>query len=111
MHVPQLLGLERVPAIIREMTDDEATVKMVDSNIQREELLPSEKAFAYKMKMDAMRRQGARTGIRFSRSCLCMPNYPDDGCWGNPGGSIDSCRCRGVLAKALAIIMTAAAGW
>lgn len=60
MHAAQVLGLERIPAIIREMTDDEATVKMVDSNIQREELLPSEKAFAYKMKMDAMRRQGVR---------------------------------------------------
>ncbi len=60
MHAAQVLGLERIPAIIRDMTDDEATVKMVDSNIQREELLPSEKAFAYKMKMDAMRRQGVR---------------------------------------------------
>ena len=60
MHAAQMLGLERVPAIIREMTDDEATVKMVDSNIQREELLPSEKAFAYKMKMEAMRRQSGR---------------------------------------------------
>lgn len=60
MHAAQLLGLERVPAIIREMTDDEATVKMVDSNIQREELLPSEKAFAYKMKREAMRRQAGR---------------------------------------------------
>ena len=63
MHAAQNLELERIPAIIREMTDDEATVKMVDSNIQREELLPSEKAFAYKMKMDAMRRQGARTDL------------------------------------------------
>ena len=63
MHAAQVLGLERIPAIIRDMTDDEATVKMVDSNIQREELLPSEKAFAYKMKMDAMRRQGARTDL------------------------------------------------
>ena len=60
MHAAQMLGLERVPAIIREMTDDEATVKMVDSNIQREELLPSEKAFAYKMKMEAMRRSVGR---------------------------------------------------
>ena len=56
MHAAILLGMDSLPAIIREMTDDEATVKMVDSNIQREELLPSEKAFAYKMKMDAMRR-------------------------------------------------------
>jgi ParB family chromosome partitioning protein len=63
MHAAQMLGLERVPAIIREMTDDEATVKMVDSNIQREELLPSEKAFAYKMKMEAMKRQGKRTDL------------------------------------------------
>ena len=63
MHAASILGLECVPAIIRDMTDDEAVVKMVDSNIQREELLPSEKAFAYKMKMDAMRRQGARNDL------------------------------------------------
>ena len=60
MHAASILGMECVPAIIREMTDDEAVVKMVDANIQREELLPSEKAFAYKMKMDAMRRQAGR---------------------------------------------------
>ena len=60
MHAAGILGMECVPAIIREMTDDEAVVKMVDANIQREELLPSEKAFAYKMKMDAMRRQAGR---------------------------------------------------
>ncbi len=63
MHAAQVLGMERVPAIIREMTDDEATVKMVDSNIQREELLPSEKAFAYKMKLEAMKRQGVRRDL------------------------------------------------
>lgn len=63
MHAAMKLGMETIPAIIRDMTDDEAIVKMVDSNIQREELLPSEKAFAYKMKMDAMKRQGARTDI------------------------------------------------
>ena len=60
MHAATLLGLDAIPAIIREMTDDEATVKMVDSNIQREELLPSEKAFAYKMKFEAMKRQMGR---------------------------------------------------
>ena len=60
MHAAQLAGLITVPAIIREMDDDDAVVIMVDSNIQREELLPSEKAFAFKMKMDAMRRQGTR---------------------------------------------------
>ena len=63
MHAAMLLGMHAIPAIIREMTDDEAVVKMVDSNIQREELLPSEKAFAYKMKMDAMRRQGVRSDL------------------------------------------------
>lgn len=60
MHAAQLAGLETIPAIIREMSDDEATIIMVDSNIQREELLPSEKAFALKMKMDAMRRSAGR---------------------------------------------------
>ncbi len=63
MHAASILGMDCVPAIIRDMTEDEAVVKMVDANIQREELLPSEKAFAYKMKMDAMKRQGARNDI------------------------------------------------
>ena len=63
MHAAQMIGLERIPAIIRDMTDDEATVKMVDSNIQREELLPSEKAYAYKMKLEAMKRQGVRNDL------------------------------------------------
>ena len=63
MHAAILLGMDRIPAIIREMTDDEAIVKMVDANIQREELLPSEKAFAYKMKMEAMKRQGSRRDL------------------------------------------------
>lgn len=54
------IGLETVPAIIRDMSDDEATVAMVDSNLQREEILPSEKAFAYKMRYDAMRRNVGR---------------------------------------------------
>lgn len=60
MHAAELAGLETIPAIIRELSDDEATIIMVDSNIQREELLPSEKAFALKMKMDAMRRNAGR---------------------------------------------------
>ena len=67
MHAAMMLGMDTVPAIIREMTDDEAVVKMVDVNIQREELLPSEKAFAYKMKMDAMRRQAGRPAKDNSR--------------------------------------------
>ena len=63
MRAAILLGMEAIPAIIREMTDDEAIAKMVDANIQREELLPSDKAFAYKMKMEAMRRQGSRLDL------------------------------------------------
>ena len=58
MHAAQLAGLTTIPAIIREMTDDEAVIVMVDANIQREELLPSEKAYAFKMKLDALRHQG-----------------------------------------------------
>lgn len=53
-HASQLAGLTEIPAIVREMDDDTAILLMVDSNLQREELLPSEKAFAYKMKLDAM---------------------------------------------------------
>lgn len=60
MHAAQLAGLSSIPAFIRDMTDDESTIYMVDSNIQREELLPSEKAFAYKMKLSAMKRQAGR---------------------------------------------------
>ena len=56
MHAATILEMDKIPAIIREMSDDESIVDMVDANIQREELLPSEKAFAYKMKLEAMRR-------------------------------------------------------
>ena len=59
----QKLGLPTVPVLVREMTDDEAVILMVDSNLQRENLLPSEKAFAYKMKLEAMKRQGQRTDL------------------------------------------------
>ena len=59
----QKLGLKTVPVLVREMTDDEAVILMVDSNLQRENLLPSEKAFAYKMKLEAMKRQGQRTDL------------------------------------------------
>lgn len=57
-HAAELLGMEKIPVIIKELTDDESTVLMVDSNIQREEILPSERAFALKMKMDALSHQG-----------------------------------------------------
>ena len=55
-----LAGLAEIPCIVRQLTDDEATIIMVDSNLQREQILPSEKAFAYKMKLDAMKRQAGR---------------------------------------------------
>lgn len=60
IHAAKLAGLEKIPTIIREMTDDEAVICMVDVNVQREELLPSEKAFAYKMKLEAMKRKAGR---------------------------------------------------
>ncbi len=59
----ELAGKEEMPCLVRNLTDDEATIIMVDSNLQREEVLPSEKAFAYKMKLDAMKRQGQRTDL------------------------------------------------
>lgn len=58
------LGLLELPVLIRSMTDDEAVILMVDSNIQRENLLPSEKAFAYKMKLEAMKHQGKVTSCK-----------------------------------------------
>ena len=62
-HAAQLAGLDALPVIVRQMDDDAAVLLMVDSNLQRERVLPSEKAFAYKMKLDAMRRQGQRTDL------------------------------------------------
>lgn len=59
----ELAGKEEMPCLVRNLTDDEATIIMVDSNLQREVVLPSEKAFAYKMKLDAMKRQGQRTDL------------------------------------------------
>lgn len=63
MHAAKLAGITTIPAIIKPMTNDEATIAMVDSNMQREEILPSERAFALKMKLDAMRRQGSRVDL------------------------------------------------
>ena len=60
-----LAGITEMPCIVRNLTDDEATIIMVDSNLQRETILPSEKAFAYKMKLEAMKRQGMRTDLTF----------------------------------------------
>ena len=58
LHAAKLAGLTTIPAIVRELSDDDAVIAMVDANIQREELLPSEKAFAYKLKMEALSHQG-----------------------------------------------------
>lgn len=63
LYASRLAGLKKIPAFVRELSDDEATIVMVDSNIQREELLPSEKAFALKMKLEAMKRQGQRSDL------------------------------------------------
>ena len=66
-HACEKLGVEQIPVIVRDLSRDEAVIEMVDSNLQREHILPSEKAKAYKMKMDAMRRQGKRTDL------TCVP--------------------------------------
>mgnify|MGYP002749882975 CR=1 FL=1 len=64
----EVLGYSEMPVLVRSMTDDEAVVNMVDANLQRETILPSERAFAYKMKLDAMNRQGKRTDLTFSQN-------------------------------------------
>lgn len=69
----QHLGLDKLPVLVREMTDDEAIILMVDSNIQRENLLPSEKAFAYKMKMEAIKHQGKATSCK-----VCTKSRSDE---------------------------------
>ena len=61
------LGMGTMPVIIRDLTDEEAVITMVDSNLQREHILPSEKAFAYKMKMEALKNQGKRTDLTLSQ--------------------------------------------
>lgn len=62
-HAAELAGLDTLPVIVREMTDDAAVILMVDSNLQREHILPSERAFAYKMKLEAIKNQGARSDL------------------------------------------------
>ena len=62
-HAAELAGLTEVPVLVRRMDDDAATVLMVDSNLQRENILPSERAYAYKMKLEAMKHQGERTDL------------------------------------------------
>ena len=62
-HAAQLVGLETLPVIVRQMDDNAAVLLMVDSNLQRENILPSERAFAYKMKLEALKKQGARSDL------------------------------------------------
>ena len=62
-HAARLAGLETIPSVVKDMTHDEAIIEMVDANLQRERILPSEKAFAYKMKIDAIKRQGKRSDL------------------------------------------------
>lgn len=62
-HASQIAGLDTMPIIIRDLDDDAATIIMVDSNLQRESILPSERAWAYRMKLEALKRQGARTDL------------------------------------------------
>ena len=66
-HAAELAGLTEVPVLVRQMDDDAATVLMVDSNLQRENILPSERAYAYKMKLEAMKHQGSRSDLTSSQ--------------------------------------------
>ena len=69
-HACQIAGLQTLPCIVRDLDDDAATILMVDSNLQREEILPSERAWAFKMKLDAMKHQGAKREIETSRQVV-----------------------------------------
>jgi ParB family chromosome partitioning protein len=73
----QVLGIETMPVIIRQMTDDEAVITMVDANLQRETILPSEKAFAYKMKLDAIKHQG-KASVQVAEKLLSVEKVADD---------------------------------
>ena len=73
----QVLGIETMPVIIREMSDDEAVIAMVDANLQREHILPSEKAFAYKMKLEAIKHQG-KASVQVAEKLLSVEKVADD---------------------------------
>ena len=66
-HAAELAGLTTLPVIVRDMDDNQAIINMVDSNLQRESILPSERAFAYKMKLEAIKNQGARSDLTSSQ--------------------------------------------
>ena len=86
----ELAGLEKMPAIVRDMDDDTAVITMVDSNLQRENILPSERAQAYKMKMEAIKRRGARTDLTSPQ--LAAKFRSDDEIAKNEGISGDTVR-------------------
>ena len=73
----QVLGIETMPVIVREMSDDEAVIAMVDANLQRETILPSEKAFAYKMKLDAIKHQG-KTSVQVAEKLLSVEKVAEE---------------------------------
>ena len=73
----QVLGIETMPVIVRNMSDDEAVIAMVDANLQREHILPSEKAFAYKMKLDAIKHQG-KASVQVAEKFLSVEKVADD---------------------------------
>ena len=73
----QVLGIETMPVIVREMSDDEAVITMVDANLQRETILPSEKAFAFKMKLDAIKHQG-KTSVQVAEKLLSVEKVADE---------------------------------
>ena len=73
----QVLGFETMPVIVREMSDDEAVIAMVDANLQRETILPSEKAFAYKMKLDAIKHQG-KTSVQVAEKLLSVEKVAEE---------------------------------
>ena len=74
----QLLGLKTMPVIVRKMTDDEAVIAMVDANLQRETILPSEKAFAYRMKLEAIKHQGRSTSRQVGENMLSVTKLSND---------------------------------
>ena len=78
LHASKLAGLDKIPAISKQLSDDEATIIMVDSNIQREEILPSEKAFALRMRHEALSRQGQRNDLTSCTECTKLDERTTD---------------------------------
>ena len=72
-----MLGIKTMPVIVREMSDDEAVIAMMDANLQRETILPSEKAFAYKMKLEAIKHQGVAS-VQVAEKLLSVEKVADD---------------------------------